>query len=123
MYTEVMPTTRRSFGAGSVVVPTVHLNGSSGSVLAERIKAAHGAISLAMEALAETAPNARDYYPQGDAAFAEADLEHRYRAQRLRDISVELIAIHEAISQVIVGVFSVEQQDAVRRASHQRPAT
>ncbi len=79
-------------------IPTVHPNGTSRERLLESLCAATDALVRAMEAVAETAPNARDYYPQGPGAHAEAAREHLDRMQRLESVRRELAAIAEAVS-------------------------
>jgi len=43
------------------IFPTIHLNGTSASELIAEIENATGAINLACDVLAKTAPNMRDY--------------------------------------------------------------
>lgn len=43
------------------IFPTIHLNGTSAGELIAEIENATGAINLACDALAKTAPNMRDY--------------------------------------------------------------
>ncbi len=70
--------------------PTIHLNGSSAEQLRAGYMAAIEAMHDAIEALAETAPNARDYYPQGDSAHTEARQEHEARMSKLMSVQAEL---------------------------------
>lgn len=56
--------------------PSIHLNGTGvTSLLAQYTEACH-AVQHAVRALQEAAPNARDYYPQGDRAYGEAEREY-----------------------------------------------
>jgi hypothetical protein len=71
-------------------LPTIHLNGTSKSELERRIESAAQALDNAIELLAEAAPNARDYYPQGDGAFSEAQREHNDRMIKLTDVLREV---------------------------------
>jgi hypothetical protein len=71
--------------------PSIHLNGSSVESLCEQTRAAVRAVSKALDALCEAAPNGRDYYPQGDSAFESARSEHQGRLQRLEDVKMELM--------------------------------
>ena len=80
-----------------MVTPTIHLNGSSPEQLVGALKSARSALIKAQDALEATAPNARDYYPQGDGAFAKACDEHISRAQRLAAVSQELLEIAFAV--------------------------
>jgi hypothetical protein len=80
-----------------MVTPTIHLNGSSPAQLVGALKSARSALIKAQDALAATAPHARDYYPQGDGAFYEARDEHASRVQRLEAVSQELLEIALAV--------------------------
>ena len=70
--------------------PTIHLNGSSRARLVEDYKAASTSLRGAMDLLALTGPNGRDYYPQGDDAIKEATAEHVDRLRRLAAIKGEI---------------------------------
>jgi hypothetical protein len=74
-------------------LPTIHLNGSGRSHLQEEYNAALHALRVSLEAMAHSPPNARDYYPQGDNAFAEARAEHEARMRKIN----ELVADYEKI--------------------------
>jgi hypothetical protein len=77
--------------------PTIHLNGTSAESLLEALNKACTAIRSARNALGEAAPNARDYYPQGDAAFPAAVREHRARDLALKTVFDELVEIAEHV--------------------------
>jgi len=79
--------------------PTIHLNGTSLGQLIEDNERASSAIRDAIEVMSETGPNARDYYPQGDAAIAAAIAEHRARLDKLREVLTELEAIGEYLGE------------------------
>lgn len=51
-----------------------------------------------MGALANAAPNGRDYYPQGPGALKQAQEEHQNRMARLRSVYAELQQLAEAIA-------------------------
>lgn len=78
-------------------VPTVHLNGTSKERLLEAIEEAYTAVGVALEKLSETAPNGRDYYPQGPDAINQAQDEHRARLQKLQDVREELEYLANAL--------------------------
>lgn len=80
-----------------MIVPTVHMNGTSKDELLRQIEIAHAAINHAIEGLAGAAPNARDYYVQGPGAFPQARAEHEARMHKLSDVMSELLALNEAI--------------------------
>lgn len=73
-----------------IQLPTIHLNGTSLSVLTEQTQNARKALRDAIEALQEASPNARDYYPQGDAVVFAVQREHEQRISKLNDILLEL---------------------------------
>lgn len=78
--------------------PTIHLNGTSGDHLLDAHTAARSALRAALAALDECAPNARDYYPQGDGAFRAAVREHEARVEALRGVDRDLAALAEHIA-------------------------
>lgn len=81
-----------------MMVPTIHLNGSSREDLLERTTEAGRAVGDALDALERAGPNGRDYYPQGDEAFLRANLEHVDRMRRIRSVLEELRELAEAIA-------------------------
>ncbi len=70
--------------------PTININGTSSKELLDGFRKAHRAVSDAMNALNEAAPNGRDYYPQGPDALREAQQEHRARLEKLQSVKTEL---------------------------------
>jgi hypothetical protein len=81
-----------------MTVPTIHLNGTARDSLLDAHCEAGRAVRVALDAIELAAPNPRDYYPQGDDAFASAKREHADRVGRLRSVLVELEALAEAIA-------------------------
>ena len=79
-----------------MTTPTIHLNGSSGADLRDQYAEAMSAVRGAVDAVAAAGPNARDYYPQGEHAFAAARAEHVARLEALRNVhhELELLAVH-----------------------------
>lgn len=79
-------------------LPTIHRNGTPRDRLLEQVTEARQAVFDAMEKLKEASPNARDYYPQGERAFVEAQDEWRERYWKLQVVWNELgeIALHIA---------------------------
>jgi len=71
-------------------LPTIHLNGTSADTLLDEYWAALDALQKAIEVLQDAAPNARDYYPQGDGAFHEAAREHKARLAALHGVLAEV---------------------------------
>lgn len=79
-------------------VPTLHTNGTSQDALLVAVTDAGSAIYAALDKLSATAPNGRDYYPQGPVALREAEHEHLARVQKLLDVIAELAYIADAIA-------------------------
>lgn len=80
-----------------MIIPTIHLNGTSKNELLEAIGDALSALAKAKQALGGTAPNARDYYPQGPDAINRAIEEHVERIKRLESIRQELLLLAKGI--------------------------
>jgi hypothetical protein len=78
-------------------IPTVHLNGTPKARLVEQLENAANALNAALDALAETTPNGRDYYVQGDSALYDALHEHRKRMMALRTVLDEIQEIWEGV--------------------------
>lgn len=78
-------------------VPTVHLNGTSGQVLYEQYIEVGHSLGLTLRAMEEASPNARDYYVQGEGAYAEAAKEHTARVDALRGVGQEIATIVESL--------------------------
>jgi hypothetical protein len=79
--------------------PTVHLNGTSKNDLYEAYSEARHQIRLAIEAVANTCPNGRDYYTQGDQVIYRALEEHEARLKQLEAVYEELGQLLEVVSQ------------------------
>lgn len=82
-----------------MMVPTIHLNGTSRESLVADYEAALDAVRAALDALCATAPNGRDYYPQGASAYGVAEQDHYVRLGHLRVVADEL----EALILAVVG--------------------
>jgi len=80
-----------------IAIPTLHANGSSRDAIVEPIIDASEALLAAERALIATAPNPRDYYPQGEGAFAIAAEQHNARVRLLQKIREEIYGIAEAV--------------------------
>jgi hypothetical protein len=81
--------------------PTVHLNGTAPISLLHGYETAHSAVSEAINKIALTCPNKRDYYVQkaGDAAFRLAVSEHHDRVRKLTEVLTDLYSLMEEVSQ------------------------
>lgn len=87
----------------TLVVPCLHINGSSRGTLLEALQDAVNALQVAQEALGATAPHGRDYYPidKGEtygASFTDARAQYYDRQARLMSVTDELLAIWEAVT-------------------------
>lgn len=80
-----------------MTLPTIHLNGTSKESLIEALCVASSALDDAYEAIKKTAPNGRDYYPQGPAALATAEKEH---SDRLRAVDAVKKQLDEMILKI-----------------------
>jgi hypothetical protein len=76
-----------------LIVPVVHLNGTSKQDLLKAMEGAYSALGDAYDKLREMAPNARDYYVTGPDAYARAAKEHRHRMMRVDAIRTEIEAL------------------------------
>ena len=81
---------RKTEMTDKLAIPTIHLNGTSPVELRQQYQDAAMAVSAAIDVLAKSAPNGRDYYPQGDDAFAGAQRQHRARMEKLQSVYAEL---------------------------------
>ena len=73
-----------------MMLPTIHLNGTSADTLLEEIEGAYTALEIAERVLRAAAPNARDYYPTGGSAFVVAACEHLTRVNAIRKVREEV---------------------------------
>lgn len=76
-----------------MTLPTVHLNGTSARDLLTQYQRALKSVQAAVDDIAETYPNGRDYYPQGDGVVYVAMQEHRERVDALMLVRDELARI------------------------------
>jgi hypothetical protein len=81
-----------------MMIPTVHLNGTSRKELVQQYLTAREALRRALDALFLAHPHGRDYYVQGPDALKRAEAEHRARVQKLTEVHDELGDIAEAIN-------------------------
>lgn len=81
-----------------LVIPRVHMNGTSRQELLAQISKALGALAEADRALAEMTPNDRDYYVIDAGAGRQAREQHVKRRQALAGISTEILTIGERIA-------------------------
>jgi len=86
-----------------MIVPTIHLNGTSGTELLEQVTDAGQAIYEAVKVLQKAFPHARDYYVQPDypAEFEQARKEWEARREHLMVVYRELEDLAGKISNEI----------------------
>lgn len=77
--------------------PLVHLNGTSAEELMKQQRDLYEAVTAAVDVALAATPNARDYYPLGDGAFAAAREAHSARIAKLVAIREEALLAYEAI--------------------------
>lgn len=82
-----------------LMIPLLHLNGTSREGLTGPLQKAHRALYEAEQTLAETAPNGRDYYPRGNDAHRVAQGQHYDRQARLRAIREEIEALYLGVDE------------------------
>ncbi len=83
-----------------MILPSIHSNGTSKDRLLLALTEASDALDTAYEMLKKTAPNGRDYYPQGPDALGMATAEHMDRLKRLDAVKSEIDALTVAIDQM-----------------------
>lgn len=83
-------------------LPLIHSNGTSKESLVNKLCAASNALDSAYQALKETAPNARDYYPliNPEQLFNKAIAEHMDRLKRLDQIKEDIDQLTIAIDRM-----------------------
>lgn len=92
-----------------MLVPTIHLNGSSGERLLEQYAAAADAVRKAIDMLCDVDFNARDYYVQGSEVPQAAQREHLARIASLKQVREDLFKIVEGIQN------QLDLRDAARK--------
>lgn len=72
------------------VTPIPHLNGTALERLLQDRKDAANALRRALTALADTAPNGRDYYLTAEGRFEKAKAQHARRVDAVAGVLAEL---------------------------------
>jgi hypothetical protein len=78
-------------------IPTLHLNGTSGTTLRDEYMASYKAIGKAIDSLVAATCNARDFYPQGSDAYYKARDERALAFDQLRQAQ-------HYVSEVLMGI-------------------
>ena len=81
--------------------PTVHTNGTSANELYELYTDAGYTVEDAIKMVSNSAPNGRDYYPQGPEVIGQAVKEHDARIAKLKEVLVELQELQAHVSQFV----------------------
>jgi len=81
-----------------LILPTIHLNGTSKHELQEQIETACMAVRDAMAAFRCASPNGRDYYLQGPNIFTLAVAQHQEQFNKLNEVKTYLECIAEGIA-------------------------
>jgi len=83
---------------GDVILPTIHMNGTSARDLLEGLCKAASSLRQAIRDLENAGPNGRDYYTQGPDAMAVAQREHQIRIDMLATVLADLNKISEHVA-------------------------
>ena len=84
-----------------MIVPTIHLNGTSGKALLEQVTDARFQALKLVDALVSMAPNGRDYYPQGQTALKQAQGENNNRIAMVKSVCDELAVLAGKIADAM----------------------
>lgn len=97
---------KRGSGVVNTMIPTVHLNGSAGSVLQKQNEDALKAVESTIELLCIAAPHGRDYYPQDVSTETLADAMIAYRRAEKQHSArlTALSAIRDELREIVRGV-------------------
>ena len=82
-----------------MMIPTVHMNGTSKKNLLAELQEAHVAIEVAIDKLVQVTCHGRDYYPQGPHAYGQAREEMDRRFQLLQSLQNDLKLMYEGIDK------------------------
>lgn len=80
-----------------MIVPTIHINGTSGPALLEQATGVLAALRIARDAMQSAAPHGRDYYTQGDDALRLALNAHTYNLGLIDGLMAHYQKLAEAI--------------------------
>jgi hypothetical protein len=81
-----------------MILPTIHLNGTSKNDLLEGwLKMSH-ALGDALKLMYSEGPNGRDYYTQGPMGLHTAQAEHEARIVKIKEVQREIDAIVDHIA-------------------------
>lgn len=72
-----------------IILPIIHLNGTSRDALLDQLCEVYSALNDAMDKLRQASPNGRDYYPV-PGLMDKAIEQHRRRQRVLSDLQAEI---------------------------------
>lgn len=78
-----------------MILPTIHLNGTSREELQRQAEAAVRALDDAIARMSDAAPNGRDYYPQGPDVIRTVAREHSERIGQLKRMRDDMMKLWE----------------------------
>ena len=81
-----------------IMIPVLHLNGTSKNELVNQYENAIIALKEALQVVLKSAPNGRDYYPLGPNAYEVAREQHYARITKINQVIEELSSIAEKIA-------------------------
>ena len=82
----------------TLIMPTVHMNGTSKKDLLEGYCKIIHALHAALKALQDEHPNMRDYYTQPTGTFERVREQHRSQFMRINSVLQEIETIAEGIA-------------------------
>jgi hypothetical protein len=80
-----------------IIVPVIHLNGTSKKELLRQVEEAGEALVKAIDALYNSAPNARDYYHTDN--FKAVVEQHRRRVRMVTEVKNEIDVILDGLDE------------------------
>ena len=80
-----------------MMIPTIHLNGTSGTALLAELQEATDALRRAIHAVQQVTCHGRDYYVQGPAAYPQARHEMDARLAALSQVERDLFDMAQAV--------------------------
>ena len=113
----MQPNEIHSQSTGGGILPTIHSNGTSAQALLDQARGVLDALRALRGAMADVAPNGRDYYPQGEEAARTACREHERRRQSVERIWLE----YEALAEHCAAAVCRQNDKRVRTRRNQAP--
>lgn len=81
----------------NIIVPTIHLNGTSAEELIDQLSCAWLALDDAIKAMRGAAPHGRDYYVQANDGMTIAQAQFEDRERRVAGVMAEIAEIRGRI--------------------------